>query len=82
MFMYETPQALIIACYCACGSLCAAVSPGIKHCLLCSQEGGGKPVSDQWLPPFVIVDDAGKPVGTIEVGIIRPSVAQGNSDAT
>ena len=31
------------------------------------QEGGGKPVSDQWLPPFVIVDDAGKPVGTIEV---------------
>jgi len=31
------------------------------------QEGGGKPVSDQWLPPFVIVDDAGKPVGTIGV---------------
>ena len=25
-------------------------------------------MSDQWLPPFVIVDDAGKPVGTIEVG--------------
>ena len=24
-------------------------------------------MSDQWLPPFVIVDDAGKPVGTIEV---------------
>ena len=31
-----------------------------------AQEGGGKPVSDQWLPPFVVVDDAGKPVGTIE----------------
>ncbi len=27
-----------------------------------------KPVSDQWLPPFVIVDDAGKPVGTVEDG--------------
>ncbi|KAF8072673.1 2-3-bisphosphoglycerate-independent phosphoglycerate mutase [Scenedesmus sp. PABB004] len=26
------------------------------------------PVSDQWLPPFVIVDDAGTPVGTIEDG--------------
>ncbi|KAK9842452.1 hypothetical protein WJX81_000771 [Elliptochloris bilobata] len=32
------------------------------------REGGGKPVSDQWLPPFVIIDDAGKPVGTIEDG--------------
>ena len=26
-----------------------------------------KPVSDQWLPPFVIVDKEDKPVGTIEV---------------
>jgi 2,3-bisphosphoglycerate-independent phosphoglycerate mutase len=26
------------------------------------------PVSDQWLPPFVIVDEAGKPVGTVEDG--------------
>jgi 2,3-bisphosphoglycerate-independent phosphoglycerate mutase len=26
------------------------------------------PVSDQWLPPFVIVDDKDKPVGTIEDG--------------
>lgn len=26
-----------------------------------------KPVSDQWLPPFVIVDDQDKPVGPIEV---------------
>jgi len=25
-------------------------------------------VSDQWLPPFVIVDDKGVPVGTIEDG--------------
>jgi bisphosphoglycerate-independent phosphoglycerate mutase (AlkP superfamily) len=25
-------------------------------------------VSDQWLPPFVITDDAGKPVGTVEDG--------------
>lgn len=29
---------------------------------------GDKPVSDQWLPPFVIVDDKGVPVGTIEDG--------------
>lgn len=27
-----------------------------------------KPVSDQWLEPFVIVDDAGAPVGTVEDG--------------
>lgn len=27
----------------------------------------GKPVTDQWLPPFVIEED-GKPVGTIEDG--------------
>lgn len=26
------------------------------------------PVSDQWLPPFVITDDADKPVGTINDG--------------
>ncbi len=26
------------------------------------------PVSDQWLPPFVIVGDDGKPVGTVEDG--------------
>ena len=26
-----------------------------------------KPVSDQWLPPFVIVDKEDKPVGTVEV---------------
>jgi 2,3-bisphosphoglycerate-independent phosphoglycerate mutase len=25
-------------------------------------------VSDQWLPPFVITDEAGKPVGTVEDG--------------
>jgi len=29
---------------------------------------GDKPISDQWLPAFVIVDDAGAPVGTIEDG--------------
>jgi hypothetical protein len=33
-----------------------------------SQAGDGKPVSDQWLPPFVIVDDDKKPVGTVEDG--------------
>jgi 2,3-bisphosphoglycerate-independent phosphoglycerate mutase len=34
------------------------------------RKGGadGKPVSDQWLPPFVIVDDDKKPVGTVEDG--------------
>ena len=26
-----------------------------------------KPITDQWLPAFVIVDDRDKPVGTIEV---------------
>ena len=32
------------------------------------QEGdGAKPVTDQWLPPFVVVGDDDKPVGTIEV---------------
>ncbi len=30
------------------------------------KEAGGKPVSDQWIPPFVIVDDNGKPVGPVE----------------
>ena len=29
---------------------------------------GATAVTDQWLPPFVIVDGAGKPVGTIEDG--------------
>ena len=29
---------------------------------------GEAAVSDQWLDPFVIVDDAGKPVGTVEDG--------------
>ena len=29
---------------------------------------GTDPISDQWLPPFVVVDDAGKPVGTVEDG--------------
>ena len=33
-----------------------------------AQGGEEKPVSDQWLPPFVIVDDDDKPVGTIEDG--------------
>ena len=32
------------------------------------KDGSDSPVSDQWLPPFVIVDDAGKPVGTVEDG--------------
>lgn len=31
------------------------------------QEGDGKAVTDQWLPPFVVTDDDGKAVGTIEV---------------
>ncbi|KAI8104129.1 hypothetical protein M9434_002392 [Picochlorum sp. BPE23] len=32
------------------------------------KEDSEKPVSDQWLEPFVIVDDAGAPVGTVEDG--------------
>ncbi len=42
------------------------------------QKGGedGKPVSDQWLPPFVIVDDDKKPVGTVEDGDAVVSVPQ------
>ncbi len=35
---------------------------------ICAQGGEEKPVSDQWLPPFVIVDDDDKPVGPIEDG--------------
>lgn len=31
------------------------------------QAGDGKPVTDQWLPPFVVTGEDGKPVGTIEV---------------
>lgn len=37
-------------------------------CCVGWQAGDGKPVSDQWLPPFVIVDDDKKPVGTVEDG--------------
>jgi len=38
------------------------------------QGGEDKPVSDQWLPPFVIVDDDDKPVGPIEDGdSVRPT---------
>ena len=36
--------------------------------ICCGQGGEDKPVTDQWLPPFVIVDDDDKPVGTIEDG--------------
>lgn len=36
-------------------------------CLWVQEGDGSKPVTDQWLPPFVIVGDNGKPVGTIEV---------------
>lgn len=32
------------------------------------EEAGAKEVSDQWLPPFVITDDTGTAVGTIEDG--------------
>ena len=32
------------------------------------QGGEATPVTDQWLPPFVIVGDDDKPVGTIEDG--------------
>ncbi len=30
------------------------------------KEAGGKPVSDQWIPPFVIVDEEDRPVGPIQ----------------
>jgi hypothetical protein len=36
--------------------------------LLPQKEGSEKPVSDQWLDPFVIVGEDDKPVGTIEDG--------------
>ncbi len=41
-----------------------------SHATWRPQKGGedGKPVSDQWLPPFVIVGDDKKPVGPIEDG--------------
>ena len=31
-------------------------------------DAGEKPVSDQWLEPFVIVDDSGAPMGTVQDG--------------
>lgn len=37
-------------------------------CLQKPKEEGGKQVSDQQLPPFVIVDDHDKPVGRVEDG--------------
>ena len=37
------------------------------------KEAGGKPVSDQWIPPFVIVDDKDRPVGPIEVTVAHRS---------
>lgn len=36
------------------------------------KEAGEKPVSDQWIPPFVIVDDDDKPVGSIEASGLLP----------
>lgn len=33
-----------------------------------ASKDGGKPVSDQLLPPFVIVDDSDKPVGAVQDG--------------
>ena len=48
--------------------------PGSQPCAcpplsLCPQkEDSDKPVSDQWLDSFVIVDEEDKPVGTIEDG--------------
>lgn len=38
------------------------------------KEAGGKPVSDQWIPPFVIVDDDNNPVGPIEASSSSTSV--------
>lgn len=38
------------------------------RCLRCAQGPSDDPKSDQWLDPFVIVDDKGAPVGTIEDG--------------
>ena len=39
----------------------------MRLCLWVQEGDGSKPVTDQWLSPFVIVGDDGKPVGTIEV---------------
>lgn len=51
------------------------------HCALQKpKESGGKPVSDQWIPPFVIVDDDDKPVGPIEAS--PPTHAPSSSTAT
>lgn len=40
------------------------------ECLLLQapKEAGGKPLSDQLLPPFVIVDDKDAPVGAVQDG--------------
>jgi len=36
------------------------------------KEEGGKPVSDQLLPPFVITDEQGKPLGAVQVRLGPP----------
>ena len=39
-----------------------------NHLVQAPKESGGKPVSDQLLPPFVIVDDKDAPVGAVQDG--------------
>jgi hypothetical protein len=44
------------------------VNCNVLHvCAQKPKEAGGKAVSDQWVPPFVIVDEQDRPVGPIEV---------------
>ena len=41
--------------------------PNVILCLTVQKPKNGKPVSDQWVPAFVITDDKGQPVGTVQV---------------
>ena len=48
--------------------LCLEHSRSLTLKPLYPQGGEESPITDQWLPPFVIVGDDEKPVGTIEDG--------------
>lgn len=47
---------------------CAAPAPGLLFRPSQQKEDSDKPVSDQWLDPFVIVGEDNNPVGTVQDG--------------
>ena len=48
--------------------LCVESRPHGPHHRPNAQGSGGGAVSDQWIEPFVMLDERGEPVGTIEDG--------------